>query len=99
MKAISKHMSIQYRKNGNEYIDYVIQDAEDYIKSVSPIQFIKLDLPDTTTEYQSNKCYSLLIWGKRNKMVFGRFLDIVKENKAKGITMENNPKEFYMSMI
>ncbi len=96
MTATKKYLSIQYRKNGNEYIAYSIADDEGNIKDVSPIQWTKLKLPDVTSEYQSKECYSLLANGVRNKLSFGRFLDLVNDAKKQGIEYRNQAKEFYL---
>lgn len=97
--AISKRLSKQYRRNGNAFVDYILEDAEGYIKSISPIQWTKLNLKDTTSEYQEKECYNLLIQHLRKTENFGRFIEMVKKAKAQNITMENNPKEFYLLAI
>ena len=45
----TKKRARQYRKNGNEVIEYWLQNEEGFIKTVSPMQFHKSPLPDVTT--------------------------------------------------
>jgi hypothetical protein len=98
MQAIHKRLIMQYRKNGNEYVDYIIEDKEGYGKSIAPLKWLRLDLPDATTEHQEKRCYAFLIKKMRAKMNFGRFIDIDRANKKKGITLDM-PKEYYLTMI
>lgn len=105
-KAVSKKLIVGYRKNGNEYVDYLLvgenvegKEGLNSVKSVSPIQWTKLDLPDTTTEHSSVHCYGILASGIREKMLFGRFIDLVNSAKSKGIDYRTQPKEFYLFAI
>ena len=99
-EAVKKLMTIQYRKRTNaEYIEYLLEDKDGYVKSVSPNQFVHVNLPDETSEYASMKCYSLLVANVRAKESFGRFIDLVNKAKTLGIDWSNNPKDFYLKVV
>lgn len=99
IQAEYKKLSLQYRKNGNAYVDYSIVDKEGNWKSVSPRQWVRLNLPDKTSEYQEKECYTLLVNQLRDRTSFGMFLDIVNNAKKNGISFHDDKKAFYLFAI
>jgi len=94
MNAEYKKLALEHRKNGNEFISYLI-GKDDSVKNISPKKWFYLDLPDTTSEHQSNKCYRLLANKIRESLSFGQFLDLVNKAKAKNISYRENPREWF----
>ena len=43
-------------------------------KKISPMQYMKMDCEDITTDFQNHECYKLL----KNKIQFNKMIDIIK---------------------
>lgn len=99
MKATHKELSIQYRKNGNKYVDYLIGDDEGFIKSVPPIKWTKLNLKDKTTSYNEKECYTFLLKNLFSKLSFGKQVDLNIKMKKQGLRLWDNPKISYINML
>jgi hypothetical protein len=96
--AVKKRLSLQHRRNGVAYVDYLIEDKDGLLKSVSPIQWTKIDLPDTTTDYNNRECYRILLKSFQDKISFGRFYEIVKKAESMGLDRKN-AKDIYLFAI
>lgn len=85
-KYIYKKLSIQYRKNGNEYIDYLLCNDDGYIKSISPRQWKYNQLKDVTNNSHKKECYLLFIKQWRKSTSFSQVLRLLSKynNKIDG---------------
>lgn len=60
MTPTTKRLSVSYRKNGNEFVEYMLVDNEGCLKAVGPAQWKKNPLPDTTTDYVAGEALKIL---------------------------------------
>ena len=96
--AVKKRLSLQHRRYGAPYVDYLIEYEDGFLKSISPIQWTKINLPDTTTDYNNKECYRILLKSLQDKISFGRFYDIVKKAESMGLDRKN-AKDIYLFAI
>jgi len=87
----TKKRAKQWRKNGNEAIEYWLQNEAGYVKNVSPMQFHKSHLPDLTAP-ETLDCAAAFAIGRLqfNKQVdFNTF-----RRKTAGKSLAESAKEF-----
>jgi hypothetical protein len=86
----TKKRARQYRKNGNEVIEYWLQSEDGFIKTVSPMQFHKSQLPDVTTP-------ETLEWAAANAiggLQFNRRVEAMQMMRDKGLPRHEVCKAF-----
>jgi hypothetical protein len=86
----TKKRARQYRKNGNEVIEYWLQNEDGFIKTVSPMQFHKSPLPDVTTP-------ETLEWAAANAiggLQFNRRVEANRMMRDKGMSRHEVCKAF-----
>ena len=80
----------QYRKNGNEYAEHWLANAEGGIKVVSPMQFRRSLLPDTTTQETLDWVASTAIGG----LQFNKRVEAMLMMRDKGLSRQEVCKAF-----
>lgn len=85
--AVSKKQTVQYRKNGNQFIEHWLMDSNDYIKVVSPTGFKRTPVHDYTSSHTTEVALRIDI----KKLQFNKQMDFNTAMTRAGVNIKDNP--------